>query len=160
MIAPLGPDGPGGVYACTALDTFMGASLAVHGPPTYLPLMIGRRVISGVLTLIAVQYAAVGAGSVCTADHAGPPPDASTQASHHDTESSSPTVPCTPGTQQPAPTHSSAGCLAMAGCTAYSVGGIAGSQVAETVVVAVRSLHTSTSLDSIPSAPETPPPIA
>ena len=122
--------------------------------------MIWRRVVSGVLTLMAVQYAAVGAGSVCAADHSGPTHDASAQASHHGTESSSPSAPCAPGTQHPAHTHSPAGCVAMAGCTAYSVGGVAFAQIAETVVVAVRALRTSTSLDSIQPAPETPPPIA
>lgn len=48
----------------------------------------------------------------------------------------------------------------MAGCTAYSVGGVACSQIVVTAVVAVRSFGTNTSLDSIQTAPETPPPIA
>jgi len=144
----------------TSQDILIVPSLVLYGAPAYLAIMIWRKVVSGVLTLMAVQYAALGAGSVCTADHAGAVTGAATHAAHEGTRPAGPMTPCAPGSQQPPRSHSPAGCLAMASCTACGVVSVDSQKMVLAAVSAARPARTISSLHSIRSAPETPPPIA
>lgn len=142
------------------MEIFTAPSLAVHGTLAYLAGMIWRRVVSGILTLIAVQYAAVGAGSICTSDHSHSTADAPTHTDHEGTSSSAPTVPCAPDAQPPSHQHAAAGCLAMAGCSATGVAAVAYSELSAAPFTSLPPIRTISTPRSILTPPDTPPPIA
>ena len=160
MLAPLGPDGPGGVSTCQILETFIGASLAVHGSPTYFATMIWHRLVSSVLTLIAVQYAVIGGGSICAGDHSEGTPDVPAHAAHEGSGSSTPAAPCAPDAQHPAHQGSSAGCMAMVGCSTTGVAAVVAPQLSVAPSTTVASIRTILTPRSVLTPPDTPPPIA
>lgn len=120
-----------------------------------------RRLASGFLALIAVQYAAFGAGPVCAAEH-GPSPvaDHAGGMDHTGPAPASSTNPCAPEHRDGTPTHSPVHCLAMAGCAATSVA----EAISAVAMVPPQAVATATAetaqLHSTRSPPDTPPPIA
>jgi hypothetical protein len=120
--------------------------------------MIARRLVGSLLTLMAVQYAALGAGSLCAAEHA---PAGSTHVADmaHDA-STTPDGPCAPAQQDSQSHHVPAGCLAMAGCMAWGITTVVPPRVTAVAVTMAPPIRVSASLRSLRAAPETPPPIA
>lgn len=162
------PDAPrfrkvaGSALACRrgSLEIFTTPSLAIHGALAYLAYMNWRRVVSGALTLMAVQYAALGSGPVCVSDQSTAAADASSHATHDAPGTSAPAVPCAPGPRNPAHSHSSGGCLAMAGCAACGVVSVVILGIAGGQFFTLPPIQTLSAPLSVLIPPDTPPPIA
>ena len=122
--------------------------------------MIWRRVVSGILTLVAVHYAAVGAGSSCTSGHSNAAAGAPTHTEHEGTSSSAPAAPCAPDAQDPVHQHSPAGCVAMAGCAATGMAAVVYSQPSAVPFTSLPPIRTLLLPRSVLTPPDTPPPIA
>lgn len=110
--------------------------------------MIARRLVSGLLTLMAVQYAAVGDGPVCAA-------------SHHQAAAAEHTSPdhCPPASPDGHADHSSSGCLAMAGCGTIGLAAVVAVELSVFPTAMAPAIPASTHLRSVLTPPETPPPI-
>ncbi len=145
-----------------ANDHFIMASLALHGTPTYLPSMFARRLVSGVMALIAVQYAAFGAGSLCTTAHHSPGsgPEVTAGMAQHRATADGPTSPCAPTSPDSHSTHVPLSCLAMAGCAAPGLAAVVAPEVAASPLTIAVLVTEAATLRSVLSPPETPPPIA
>jgi len=147
----------------TSITTFMTPSLALHRTPAYLATMTWRRLVSGVLTLMAVQYAAFGIGPSCAADHhpAGTATaDLSTGMTHDGPMAPGSTDPCAPNSPDSNTTHTPLSCLAMAGCAATGIAAGATAELAAPQMAVAPSVPVSAGFRSILTPPETPPPIA
>lgn len=125
--------------------------------------MIGRRLVSGLMTLMAVHFAALGAQPLCAGDNHGAAAagtTAMTDMAHDGPMDRGPTDPCTPTTPGSPPGHSPQSCLAMTGCVSAGLGSLR-----MPAVVAPPMAHQAVdpeppNLRSVISTPETPPPIA
>ncbi len=125
--------------------------------------MIRRRLVSGLMTLMAVQFAALGAQPMCAGDHHGAAPaGASTMSdmAHDGPMDHGPTDPCTPTTPDAPPGHSPQSCLAMAGCAPAGLGSLSVPDVVAPPMARQAVDPESPNLRSVISTPETPPPIA
>ena len=143
-----------------SLEIFTTPSLVVHFPLDYLTAMYWHRVASGVLILIAVQYAATAAGGTCPSDASCSAADAAMQGMAHDGESPTPKSPCAPGSQQPGHGHSTTGCAAMTACAPGAAVAAVNPVAFVAASVTVPTGATFMTIHSLRIPPDTPPPIA
>lgn len=124
--------------------------------------MFARRLVSGILTLVAVQYAAFGAGSICASAHESTQVSAAEDAggmARHGGSNDRPTAPCAPTSPDSHAGHAPAGCMAMAGCAPPGLAAAVAPEVVAAPLTIAALVTDAVSLRSIISAPETPPPI-
>lgn len=125
--------------------------------------MFARRLISIVMTLIAVQFAVAGGQPLCGGDHhadATVLADAPAGMTHDGSMHHGGTVPCDPTSPNPSTPHTPVTCLAMAGCVATGVPALVGPEIVSAPVTLETPSPEPAILHSITSTPETPPPIA
>jgi hypothetical protein len=137
--------------------------VALHRTPAYLATMICRRLVSGALTLMTVQYAAFGIGPSCAADHhpaRTAAADASTGMTHDGPMTPGSTDPCAPTSPDSHTTHTPLTCLGMAGCAPTGIAAVVAAELAAPQRAVAPMVPVSAGLGSILSPPETPPPIA
>ena len=124
--------------------------------------MLARKLVSGILTLMAVQYAAFGAGSLCASAHHSQASmtEAAGGMAQHNAKAYSPTSPCAPTAPDSHSRHAPSSCLAMAGCAAPGLAAVVAPEVAASPLTVAALVTDAASLRSIMSPPDTPPPIA
>lgn len=136
-------------------------SLAIHRTFAYLVPMFARRLVSGVMTLMAVQFAGVGVQPLCAGDHhSAPIADAAGEMAHDGPMSHGATEPCAPTSPDSGAPHTPMSCLAMAGCAAAGIAGVIAPDVIASPLTVSPFANVPANLHSINSPPETPPPIA
>lgn len=123
--------------------------------------MFARRLVSGIMTLMAVQFAGLGGQPVCAGDHhSAASADAAAGMTHDGPMDRGPTDPCAPTSPEPGAPHTPMACLAMTGCAPTGLAAV----IVPAVLAPPTTLGASAAeipvLRSIISTPETPPPIA
>ena len=122
--------------------------------------MIARRLVSGLMILMAVQFATSGA-SLCAGDHhSGSSAGAMSDLSHGgpmEHGSSDPGAPSSPDSHSQ---QSPSSCLAMTGCAPIGLAALGALDVAVPPMTLHAQGREPAALRSTISAPETPPPIA
>lgn len=146
-----------------SLHEFISPSLALQCTSAYLPHMIVRRLVSGLMTLMAVQFAILGAQPLCAGDHhsaSTASADAMAGMSHDGMMDHGSTDPCSPTAPDSHSTHSPLTCLAMTGCAPTSLASLGALDVVAPPMTVHSAGREPATLRSVISAPETPPPIA
>lgn len=118
--------------------------------------MIPRKVASAFLMLVAVQYAGLGVDRC--ADVSSHTDSRIVQGPAHGEHHTK--TPCDPAPQDSGSHHSTPGCLAMAGCAPAGIAAVGALQLVDPRVKVEHVARVPAPLESVSSAPETPPPIA
>jgi len=125
--------------------------------------MLVRRLVSGLMTLMAVQFAVLGAQPLCAGDQHG----ASTASagamrdmSHDGPMDHGPMDPCAPTTPDSHAGHSLLSCLAMTGCAPTGLASLGTPGVAIPLMTVQMESREPAAVLAVTTPPETPPPIA
>lgn len=120
--------------------------------------MSARRLVSGFLTLLTVQYAALAGASPCIgATDTG---RADSGAAHHPAPAPTDTAPCDTGAHSGHDHHATHNCLAMAGCAGTAAMATQSAVLDSSAPAYSAAPRAPVRFHSYTAPPDTPPPIA